>query len=261
MTTYLYQGQELGVVPPTPLTPVFADDLTAVASATLFDAAQAFGHPVGYAQEQNGNLIQNILPNQKTEYAQISTSSKGTLALHTETCFHPYLPDFVLLLCLRGDPQAATTYADLSDILGHLSDRTITVLRQPWFRTSVDESFRTKGEPDSPINLSVLTKKTNNTYQLKYDQSVMVGINEDAATALLTLQKAIDDCTKEVVLSTGDLFVMDNSDTIHGRKPFQARYDGTDRWLQRLLVRTTVDNIPHTRLCPKTHCTVITEYR
>jgi alpha-ketoglutarate-dependent taurine dioxygenase len=38
-------------------------------------------------------------------------------------------------------------------------------------------------------------------------------------------------------LETGDLLVIDNNKTIHGRKPFQARYDGTDRWVQRILVR------------------------
>jgi len=38
-------------------------------------------------------------------------------------------------------------------------------------------------------------------------------------------------------LETGDLLVIDNNKTIHGRKPFQPKYDGTDRWVQRMLVR------------------------
>jgi L-asparagine oxygenase len=39
------------------------------------------------------------------------------------------------------------------------------------------------------------------------------------------------------VLEAGDLLIIDNNKTIHGRKPFQPRYDGTDRWVQRMLVR------------------------
>ena len=55
--------------------------------------------------------------------------------------------------------------------------------------------------------------------------------------ALEELELAIQKCIKEIVLKTGDLLVIDNRKTIHGRKPFQARYDGTDRWVQRVLVR------------------------
>ena len=34
----------------------------------------------------------------------------------------------------------------------------------------------------------------------------------------------------------GDLLVIDNALVVHGRSPFPARYDGTDRWLQRAFV-------------------------
>ena len=34
----------------------------------------------------------------------------------------------------------------------------------------------------------------------------------------------------------GDLLVVDNSRCVHGRSPFTARFDGSDRWLQRAFV-------------------------
>jgi hypothetical protein len=179
--------------------------------------------------------------------------------LHTESCFHPYLPDFVLLLCLRGDPTAATTYADIEDIIPDLSDNCIHVLKQPWFRTSVDESFRTNGEPDQPRDLAVLYERPDGTHQLKYDKAVMVGLWKDAVAALEELNEAIEKHTKEIILQTGDLLIIDNATTVHGRKPFQARYDGTDRWLQRVLVRKDVKNMPH-KHCTKTGYLIITEY-
>lgn len=37
-----------------------------------------------------------------------------------------------------------------------------------------------------------------------------------------------------VVLTPGDICFLDNYQVVHGRKPFQARFDGTDRWLRRL---------------------------
>ena len=56
---------------------------------------------------------------------------------------------------------------------------------------------------------------------------------------------AIEKCTKEIVLKTGDLLVINNSTVIHGRKPFDARYDGTDRWVQRMLVVRTYPPTDH----------------
>ena len=38
----------------------------------------------------------------------------------------------------------------------------------------------------------------------------------------------------EVVLRPGDVLFIDNYRVVHGRKPFKARYDGTDRWLKRI---------------------------
>ncbi|MFJ6772983.1 TauD/TfdA family dioxygenase [Kitasatospora sp. NPDC091257] len=40
-----------------------------------------------------------------------------------------------------------------------------------------------------------------------------------------------------VSLEPGDVLVVDNDLVVHGRVPFRARYDGTDRWLKRASVR------------------------
>jgi L-asparagine oxygenase len=34
--------------------------------------------------------------------------------------------------------------------------------------------------------------------------------------------------------------IIDNAVAVHGRLPFEARYDGTDRWLEKLLVRRDI---------------------
>ena len=39
-----------------------------------------------------------------------------------------------------------------------------------------------------------------------------------------------------IVLEPGDLLVVDNDRVVHGRTSFAARFDGTDRWLQRAFV-------------------------
>ena len=236
----IYDDVVIGDVPPTPAAQGQDDVQTATANQSILMHAALFGHPVGYAQEQNGKIIQDIFPVKGTETRQISTSSKTELALHTETAFHPYKPDYVLLLCLRGDENAETTFASIENILPYLSQHTIDVLQKEVFLTGIDESFRTHGEPDMEIPMSVL-KRTERGWKLTYDATVMKGINEEADTALRNLEWAVSSSIQSITLKTGQLLVIDNNSTVHGRKPFQPRYDGTDRWLKRVLV---VEELP-----------------
>ena len=239
-SVYIRKNIFLGDVPPTPSSPNSPSVYLPHIAELLLEHGKDYGTPVGYIQEQNGSLIQNILPVYKTELEQISTSSKVTLGLHTETAFHPYKPDYILLLCLRGDPNAATTYAKIDDILTHIPQKYIDVLKQNWFVTGVDISFRTNGEEDIEIPVSIIKEDEIDGLSFIYDETVIRPTNEDAAEALSFLRKAISFATKEVILKTGDLLLINNHKAVHGRKPFKARYDGTDRWLQRLLVRKTL---------------------
>jgi len=239
MGIILFKDVEIGHVPKTPATPFpssVAENSSMKAAETLLRYAHQFGHPISYIQEQEGQLFQNIVPVHKTEAQQISTSSKVELAMHTETAFHPYKPDYVMLLCLRGDPNAVTTYANVDEIIKKLDLWVIATLTKQWFTTNIDISFRTKGQRDKSIPISVL-EKTEDGYNFIYDYTFVKANDELGRAALEILHKAVQECVQEITLQSGDLLVIDNNKTIHGRKPFQARYDGTDRWVQRVLVR------------------------
>ncbi len=54
----------------------------------------------------------------------------------------------------------------------------------------------------------------------------------------MAVRSAIAEVETSVVLEPGDLLVVDNNVAVHGRSPFSARFDGTDRWLQRAFVVT-----------------------
>jgi hypothetical protein len=51
------------------------------------------------------------------------------------------------------------------------------------------------------------------------------------------LGEAFEECGFIVPLRPGDLLIVDNDAVVHGRVAFRARYDGSDRWLKRVLVR------------------------
>jgi alpha-ketoglutarate-dependent taurine dioxygenase len=240
----IYRNQRIGEIPPTPATSIIDDSITPDSVKVLREYGSILGYPVSYVQEQNGRLIQNLVPVHKTEYQQISTSSKVELEMHTESSFHPFRPSYVLLLCLRGDEAVATTYADDFDIVPKLSNEAISILQKKWFTTQIDQSFRSDGQPDVHIHTPILEKTNTDwmVWKITYDSWFMKAVGDgsdesrsQAERALQEMRDAVNSSTKEVVLKTGDLLVINNDCTVHGRKPFQPRYDGTDRWVQRML--------------------------
>ncbi|MDR3084443.1 MAG: TauD/TfdA family dioxygenase, partial [Streptomyces sp.] len=60
--------------------------------------------------------------------------------------------------------------------------------------------------------------------------------DDQAHSALKALCTAMDEAMSDLVLESGDFCFLDNFRVVHGRKPFTARHDGTDRWLKRINV-------------------------
>ena len=231
----LIRGVPVGDLPSTPPAPSSAGKSDSVSEFALLTVARRLGQPVGYAPEHGGDLVQNISPVERDAERQISTSSKSVLAFHTEAAFHPHRPRYLLLLCLRGDPAAATTLCSVHALFDALSPRDRAVLSSPRFTTAADESY--VGGPSSRRSLPrpILTGDRDRP-KLWLDADLMRGTDEEAQAALDRLSSLASEQATGIVLEAGDLLVVDNDVTVHGRSPFRPRYDGTDRWLQRTFV-------------------------
>jgi alpha-ketoglutarate-dependent taurine dioxygenase len=231
----LVTGIPLGHLPATPDLPTSPTDKEPLSELVLLTVGRALGEPVGYLAEHGGATVQNLLPVRGTEATQTSTSSAVDLEFHTETAFHPHRPHYLLLTCLRGDAAASTYLCSVHEVLDHLTPRERTVLGERRFRTRVDESFG--GTPQTPPTppVAVLSGDPGNP-TLLFDADLMDGTDPEADAALRHLSEVAHARRLGVVLQPGDLLVVDNHACIHGRSSFAARYDGTDRWLQRAFV-------------------------
>ena len=58
--------------------------------------------------------------------------------------------------------------------------------------------------------------------------------DEEGQAALDSLIEKLDAKLHDLILQAGDFVFLDNYRVVHGRKPFVANYDGTDRWLKRI---------------------------
>ena len=85
-----------------------------------------------------------------------------------------------------------------------------------------------------PESVAILFGDPASPY-LRIDPYFMQGAQGDKQQeALEKIEAAIDAAMTDVVLAPGDICFIDNYRVVHGRKPFRARFDGTDRWLRRL---------------------------
>ncbi|MFI6512055.1 arginine beta-hydroxylase, Fe(II)/alpha-ketoglutarate-dependent [Streptosporangium sp. NPDC050855] len=213
--------------------------------------AGLLGDVFGWATQQDGRIVTDVLPIKGGEHTLVSSSSRQELGWHTEDAFSPYRADYVGLLSLRNPDRVATTLAGAP--VDELDERTLDVLFQERFLIRPDDSHlpannsavqRTWAEfddivraADQPEPVAILTgHHTAPDLRIDGDFSAPVEGDEEAAVALETLRELIDTALYELVLDVGDVAFIDNRRAVHGRRAFQPRYDGRDRWLKRINV-------------------------
>lgn len=204
----------------------------------LLMVSKMLGEPFSYVQERNGTIIHNMRPRRDSEQQITSDSSRILLDLHNENIYHPVSPDYLLLGGLRRDPsgQARTLVAGVDEVIHLLSPAERLELRQFKYRTSVDFNFGNRNA-DRGTGPRVRVLYGNETCpMIAFDDEYIVGTDESSQRALDKIRQILHDHMSSIDIGPGEILLLDNLRTVHGRTPFQARYDGSDRWLQRVMV-------------------------
>jgi L-asparagine oxygenase len=243
-------------IPPTPVERSrWRDKTTFVSEATLLGIGQILGEPLGYLAERGGEVIQNLFPVRSEAKATSSESSEIDLGFHTDFSFDKNRPerpyniynaDYILLLCLRRDPdgEAYTLYAEARDVCSQLDEHELAVLRQPRFQFGASYSFAGGCGADKMWSLpaAILTGPAR-CPEISTDMLCGVrGIDEEAQRLLDRVRQIhhTPDLARRVCLEPGHLLLIDNRKGAHARTAFAAYYDGRDRWLQRIYVRRSL---------------------
>ena len=192
------------------------------------------------------------------ETTQSNRGSKVFLSFHNDSVYDPSMvfnshnPDFILLLCLRADPQgeAETMYVDAREVHKQLGAATTRVLSEPRFRMAAPSNYTLLihgAKADEKVwsePVPVLTGPP--AYPEIYLAANGVRpLDALASSALDELRLACDEIGRRnaVSLVPGQAMLINNRKGLHARTPFQARYDGNDRWLLRANIRTSLWNI------------------
>ncbi|MFI6327715.1 TauD/TfdA family dioxygenase [Micromonospora chersina] len=223
-------------LPPTveaPFAPVSGPAQTA--ALLLAGVMSLFGEPFTYSSLYKGRLVQNMVPVPTMEFTQTSQSSRGMLDWHVEDGFRDDRCDYAGLLCLRGDPSGASQYAQAKDL--RLAPEVMATLRQTRFHVKPDPAHTLPA--DTPRRQIAVLTGSESAPEIIYDTHHIGPIDDadtEAADALRQLHAGLDEVRISHVMSPGDLLIFDNKRVVHARTPFTARFDGTDRWLMRVMV-------------------------
>lgn len=230
--------------------------------AFVFLVSSLLGDVFGWATQQAGYLVHDVLPIQEHEHEQIGTGSKEFLTWHTEDAFHPFRGDHVALMCLRNPCGVGTLLAS-TDLLA-LEERHARVLFERRFVIRPDHSHQRAADSTLEASAPALPARRARAYdqieKMQRDPEPVAVLwgdpsspylcadpyfmelpegDAEAGAALAALVRQVDEKLWEAHLRPGDILLVDNRRAVHARRPFGARYDGRDRWLKRVL--TTQD--------------------
>jgi hypothetical protein len=187
------------------------------------------GDAIAWSHQREGLICQDLVPIEGHENKMIGSGSARELVWHTEDARYSYRGDYIGLMCLRNLDAVPTTFALINDV--RLDPDQVEVLFEPRFVFRPDPSHPTDSEGEKA---SVLFGDPRSPY-VRFDPYCMDQPEvEEARLAMDYLIRAINENLTGVALRPGECLFIDNYRAVHGRSSFQARFDGTDRWLKRI---------------------------
>jgi Fe(II)/alpha-ketoglutarate-dependent arginine beta-hydroxylase len=211
------------------------------------------GDLVSWVSEQDGYIVHNVLPLKDYEDSQLGWGSAVENIFHVEDAFSPYSPDYLGLICLRNPDATGTSISTVADLdLTQLDLDTlfgenfyvrpddahlVTVSQEVGDNAVRREAQSNRAEEiDKPSKTAILFGDRKSPY-IRLDPPYMDAHGCDKAQkAQEQIQHALSANKKYVRLQPGDMVFIDNCRAVHGREPFKAKYDGTDRWLKRVKI-------------------------
>lgn len=187
----------------------------------------------GYGNRRSIDVLHELFPTPEAHPLSGATS-KTQLEFHTDLSHHARQPNYIMLSASRGDHEgkAATLVSSIRKALPLIDPE----MREHLFERTFTRAFDAD-QPEALAHVKPLYGDWEDPF-VSYNRSLMKTETVKDVAALDALSAALGDVTEAVVLTAGDLLIIDNFHVAHGRAPFTARWDGRDRWMHRSYVRT-----------------------
>lgn len=223
---------------------------------------------ISYGSENEGHLFVNlvVLPGDD----DFADKSKADMRGHTDGVTFPIRgqrhefdkrvapsPDFVCLSGLRNPDEITTTIMPLSAVLQQLTHDEINELTKPQYVIRPQKTFKRGlrkllGKDSALLDAMAgiqLLFEGDDGYWIRYSHSAAdTDYDSEMATQAVTrFEQACSKCSTSVVISPGDLLVVNNRVGLHGRGVVGGEAGGNSRWLLRTYGLDTRDLTPDQR--------------
>ncbi|MEU0794886.1 TauD/TfdA family dioxygenase [Amycolatopsis sp. NPDC005961] len=200
--------------------------------------AYLYGTPVGYATQQKGRMINDIVP--LRQQAHVPNHSGGfteKFKFHSEDAFMASPPNFIQLGCVRNPTKTPLTVSSI--LPGDIDPESYAALRGSRYRIGVNPG---QGGTQLEPYIGAILSSENARPSLRFNDAETACL-EPGDTTLTSFEEALDRNATDVNLEPGDIVIVNNSRLVHARRPYAAKCDGTDRWLLRLVVYRSIDTV------------------
>ena len=191
--------------------------------------ALAVGRPFGWAGQQGGRLVHDIVPTRGCETMQVGAASQAPLEWHTEDAFHPQRAHIIILTCLRNPDHVGSRVASIRDL--DLADAELDLLHHADTLILPDDSYAaSRPGPGTWPGIATVWDADDGPC-VRFDPAYTQFRTEDPdfLAAYNALAASLEPASATVDIGPGDVLLIDNDLVVHGRAAFTPRYDGTDR--------------------------------
>lgn len=233
------------VLPPSPNgNAINLDNISVIKSAILGALECMQIYPVGYQGEDDHSIFRHVSPKLASVNKVSSYGADIALGMHMD---NPHLPlqnepvqkisanpEYLSLTGVRCDVNVPTRIVETADVLSKLPAFVIDELSKPNFLIKRPASF---SDESYQFTGSVLVKDKFGKTLCRYDQANVSALSKNAGIALRMFDYVahLPELAHHILLTKGDLLVFKNQRTLHARDGFSPRFDGSDRWIIRVL--------------------------
>lgn len=213
--------------------------------------SSCLGDIFGWLTQENGRYLRHIVPIESDRKEQLGGSSDVVLLWHVEEAFHPQRADIMTIMCYRNEEKACTNICSSYDL--DIPDQYWRVLSQPRFTIQPDKSHLPENNKsklwqldedhfkkihafmENPEPVAIFHGRRGQEHLL-IDEAFMEPLSGDfeAKAALEWLYKHMNERKHSIVMRPGDILLIDNRFTAHGRSAYVPNYGPKARWLRRV---------------------------
>jgi hypothetical protein len=214
---------------------------------------------VSYGTENGGSLFVNLvcIPGS----GAFAEKSRQGLRGHTDAVSFPFngdddpedtriapSPDIVTLVGLRNPKNVATKVIPLESVLAQLAPADVDELAKPQYSITSQKTFaqgmqRILGRKHVVIDAPVLKVAESTSIRYSHSNVVPTEAGGPAATAADNLADACNKTAIPLVVHPGDVLIINNRQSLHGRGEVGDDVGGQSRWLMRTYALDT-SNLP-----------------